>query len=392
MLNTKVNPWPSFTIEESNKIKKILLSNKVNYWTGNECRQFELEFAKFADAKFAISLANGTLALDLALKALSIEKGDEVLVTPRSYIASASSIVNCGAKPVFIDVCRDSQNINLENIEKFINKKTKAIICVHLAGWPCDMKKIKKIAKKFNLFVIEDCAQAHGAKWHGKSVGSYGDIGCWSFCQDKIITTGGEGGMITTNSQKLWKKMWEFKDHGKSYDAIYKKKHPTGFRWLHNSFGTNWRMNEIQAGIGRIQLKKMKRWTNLRNKNANLILRSCKKFKLFRVPEFPDKNHTHAYYKCYVFVNTELLRKDWNRDKIMDKINSLGIPCTVGSCPEIYLEKAFIDKKLMPKKRLSVAKELGETSLCFLVHPTLSSKNLDKTITIISKVAEMASK
>ena len=257
MQNKIHNTWPDYSKEEISQVKKVLESNKVNYWTGNECRKFEKEFAKYFGSKYSVSLSNGTVAIDLALKTLGIGHGDEVIVTSRTFIASVSSIVNSGATPIFADVCPNSQNFRSSSISKLIGKNTKAILCVHLAGWPCEMDNIMKIANKNKLFVIEDCAQAHGAKYKGISVGSIGHIGCWSFCQDKIMTTGGEGGMVTTNSKKLWKKMWEYKDHGKSYDAVYKKKHPEGFRWLHESFGTNWRMTEIQASIGRMQLKKM---------------------------------------------------------------------------------------------------------------------------------------
>ena len=233
------SPWPSFTSKEIESVKDVLSSNKVNYWTGEECRKFEKEFAIWSDSKFAVALANGTLALDIAFKVLGISNGDEVIVTSRSYIASISSIINSNATPVFVDVDPCSQNITPKNISSAITDKTKAIVCVHLAGWPCEMDEIMAIAKEYDLFVIEDCAQAHGAKYKGSSVGSIGDIGCWSFCQDKIMTTGGEGGMVTTNDKSLWLKMWEYKDHGKSYEAVYNREHPEGFRWLHGSFGTN---------------------------------------------------------------------------------------------------------------------------------------------------------
>ena len=257
MLNTKFSSWPSYTLEEADAVHDVVLSNKVNYWTGNECRDFEKEFSIWSDAKYAVALGNGTLALDVALKVLKVGNGDEVIVTSRTFIASISSIVNSGSTPIFADVDLSSQNITPDSIRSVITDKTKAIICVHLAGWPCDMNEIMTIANEHDLYVIEDCAQAHGAKYKGKPVGSIGHIGCWSFCQDKIMTTGGEGGMVTTNDESLWRKMWAYKDHGKSYEAVYEREHPEGFRWLHESFGTNWRMTEMQAAIGRIQLKRM---------------------------------------------------------------------------------------------------------------------------------------
>jgi len=391
MLNTKFSPWPLFSKEEANAAKNVLLSNKVNYWTGNECREFEKEFAVWSNSKYAIALGNGTLALDSAFKALEISAGDEVIVTARTYIASVTSIVNAGAIPIFADVDLNSQNITPETIRSMITSKTKAIVCVHLAGWPCEMDEIMDIANEFNLYVIEDCSQAHGAKYKGKSVGSIGNIGCWSFCQDKIMTTGGEGGMATTNDKSLWSKMWSYKDHGKSYEAVYERKHPDGFRWVNESFGTNWRMTEMQGVIGRIQLRRMKNWCTNRITNANKIWDTAKKCKGLRVPDIP--NHIdHAAFKCYVFVKSNELKNKWDRDKIIKEINSLGVPCYHGACPEVYLEKAFDKTEFRPKKRLANAKELGETSLMFLVHPTLSKDEIHQTCNIITSTMNLATR
>ena len=295
MINTSFSPWPSFTQEEADFVSRVLLSNKVNYWTGNECREFEKEFSDWSESKYSVALSNGTLALDVAFKALNIGSGDEIVVTSRTFIASISSIVNAGAVPIFSDVDLSSQNITPETIRSVITNKTKAIVCVHLAGWTCDMDEIMSIADEHDLCVIEDCAQAHGAKYKGKPVGSIGHIGCWSFCQDKIMTTGGEGGMVTTNDESLWRNMWAYKDHGKSYEAVYEREHPEGFRWLHESFGTNWRMTEIQAVIGRIQLKRMLDWHRKRLSNANSIWNAAKQCKGLRVPTIPDYIEHAAY-------------------------------------------------------------------------------------------------
>jgi dTDP-4-amino-4,6-dideoxygalactose transaminase len=390
VLNTKLSPWPSFTQEESDAVSRVLLSNKVNYWTGVEGREFEKEFAPFADSEYAIAVSNGTTALDLALIALEIGAGDEVVVTSRTFIASISSIVNAGAKPVFADVDRDTQNITAETISAVLTDKTKAIICVHLAGWPCEMNEIMALAKKHYLKVIEDCAQAHGAKYKGKSVGTFGDIAAWSFCQDKIMTTGGEGGMVTTNDKELWSIMWSFKDHGKSYDAIYNRQHPPGFRWLHESFGTNWRLTEMQSAIGRIQLTRMSDWTRIRGEHAAKLVHVCRRFKCIRVPNIPEYIQ-HANYKFYVFINPEQLKGGWTRDKIIEALNAEGIPVMQGSCSEAYLEKAFDGTGFRPEERLPVAKELGETSLMFLVHPTITLDEIQTVCDVISRVLFEAS-
>lgn len=401
MLNTPFSSWPSFTEEESNKISEVLLSNKVNYWTGTECREFEREFAEYTDTKYAIALSNGTVALDLAFHGIGIQSGDEIIVTSRTFLASVSSIVNAGAIPIFVDLSPDTQNITPENIQNAITAKTKAIVCVHLGGWSCEMDEIMQIAAEHDLFVVEDCAQAHGAKYKGQSVGSIGHVGCWSFCQDKIMTTGGEGGMVTTSDEELWKKMWAFKDHGKSYDTVYNTEDAPGFRWLHESFGTNWRMTEIQGAIGRIQLKRMPDWTEKRNHNQNAIWNTAEALIGLRVPKFKcascigcdgSKKCVHAAYKCYVFVEPDELNEGWTRDKIIDAIVERGVPCFSGSCSEVYLEKAFDNTPYRPKERLPVAKELGETSLMFLVHPTLTAAEIQKTCDVLTEVMTEASR
>ena len=394
MNNSQFAPWPSFDQEEADAVRDVLLSNKVNYWTGDKGRKFEEEFAEWVGTKHAVALSNGTVALEFSFRALGIGVGnvgyDEIIVTSRTFLASVSAIINVGANPVFVDLDRDSQNITAETIEPAITNNTKAILCVHLVGWPCEMDQIMELAKKHNLFVIEDCAQAHGASYRRRSVGSIGDIGCWSFCQDKIMTTGGEGGMVSTNSRDIWSKIWSYKDHGKSWGAVYEKKHPPGFRWLHESFGTNGRMTEMQAAIGRIQLKRMEQWHRARSGNANAILDCCSEFpSLFRVPR-PPGHIKHAWYKCYVFVRPEGLVRRWTRDRVIEGINTRGVPCFQGSCSEVYLEKAFDRTGFRPKERLQVAKALGETSMMFLVHPTLTKEDIELACSVIEDVAKLA--
>ncbi|MBD9484612.1 DegT/DnrJ/EryC1/StrS aminotransferase family protein [Pseudomonas sp. PDM14] len=389
MLNTPFAPWPSFSEEEANATRDVILSNKVNYWTGQHCREFEKEFAAWVGVEYAIALANGTVALDVALKALGVGAGDEVVVTSRTFLASASSIVNAGAVPVFADVDRDSQNVTVDSIAAVLTVRTRAIICVHLAGWPCDMDPIMSLAEQHGLFVIEDCAQAHGASYKGRAVGSIGHVGAWSFCQDKIMTTGGEGGMVTTNDRSLWSSIWSFKDHGKSWEAVYEREHAPGFRWLHESFGTNWRMLEVQAAIGRIQLQRMPAWQAARLGNAQRIWETAANVRGLRVPAVPS-DVVHAAYKCYVFIEAEKLKADWSRDRVLGEIGKLGVPCFSGSCSEVYLEKAFDGTGWRPEHRLPIARELGETSLMFMVHPTLASADVSKTCDALTAVMAQA--
>ena len=385
--------WPFFAKDEIAAVKRVLQSGKVNYWTGNEGRLFEKEFAASIGVKYAVAVMNGTVALEAALMALGIGKGDDVIVTPRSFIASASCAVMRGAKPVFADVDRESQNITAATIEKVITRRTRAIIAVHLAGWPCAMDEIMTLAKKHKLAVIEDCAQAVGAFYKGRQVGSFGDAAAFSFCQDKILTTGGEGGMVVTNKKEIWSKVWSYKDHGKSYDAVYKSDIKPGpsFRWLHESFGTNWRMMEVQSAIGRIQLQKLEGWIRKRRRNAEILTNAFLNIPALRVTVPPD-NVVHSYYKYYVFLRPEMLKKGWDRERIITAINNLGIPCFTGSCSEMYREKAFAKENLRPQKPLPIAKELGDTAIMFPVHPTLSVYDMRGMVKAAQKIIGTASK
>jgi dTDP-4-amino-4,6-dideoxygalactose transaminase len=391
MLNTSLPPWPDFSSDDARAVTEVIASNRVNYWTGEECRRFETEFATWTGSAKAIALGNGTLALDLALKALGIGPGDEVIVTPRTYIASISCVVTAGATPVFVDVDLESGNITPATIAPQITPKTKAVIPVHLAGWPCDMHGILALARSHGIKVIEDCAQAHGARIGDRSVGTFGDVGAWSFCQDKIMTTGGEGGMVTTNDHNLWSTMWSYKDHGKSWDAVYNKQHPAGYRWLHESFGTNWRMLEVQGVLGRRQLKQMPEWTARRNIIAHKIIAVLEQFlDILRVPK-PSADVTHAYYRLYAYVRPKALAPGWTRDRIVAECTALGAPVYQGSCSEVYLEKAFDGSGFRPETRLPNAKALGEDSLMFLTHPNISDEHILRLGSLIGSVLQKAS-
>jgi len=386
-----MNSWPHFSKEEIQKSSDILRSGKINYWTGTEGKDFEKEFSSYVGVNHSVVVDNGTSALILAAHSLGISKGDEVIMSPRTFVASAFSIMVLGARPVFVDIDRDTQNIDPSLIEAAITPKTKAIMAIHLAGWPCEMNKIQEICKEYNLYLIEDCAQAHGAKYNGQSVGSFGDINGWSFCQDKIMSTAGEGGMITTNNKDLWEKVWSFKDHGKNYDTVYHKEHPPGFRWLHENVGTNLRLTEIQSAIGRLQLRKLDQWIEKRRAFAEIFNDGFNELDGLRIT-LPPKHIKHAYYKYYVFVDNHKLQKNKGRDFIMNELNKMNIPCFSGSCSEIYKEKAF--KQLFPKghSTLEVAKELSETSLMFLVHPTLNNEDIYKIVNQTTDIVKLSSR
>lgn len=364
-----MSSWPVFSEEEKNSVLAVLESGRVNYWTGDEGRLFEQEFADYIDVNHAIAVANGTVALELCLRALGVGKDDEVIVTSRTFLASVSVIINCSATPVFADVDLDSQNITVESIDAVKTSKTKAIMAVHLAGWPCEMPEMIAYAKEHGLFVIEDCAQAHGAAIGGKKVGSWGDMAAFSFCQDKIMTTGGEGGMVTTNTGELWRKAWSYKDHGKCFNVVHNKTHNPGFRWLHKSFGSNFRMTEMQAAIGRAQLKKLDGWLDKREKNANILRKHLTKLPYLRIP-VPPPTFKHANYKFYAFVKEE---SQLSREEIIELLS-----CFSGTCSEVYREDCFLNHPSKPKQRLKNAKLLGETSLMFLCDPTIDPDALEK--------------
>ncbi len=387
---TPFAPWPYFSHEEIEAATRILESGRVNYWTGQEGRQFEEEFAAFTGCKHAVALGSGTVALELALQVLGIGPGDEVIVPNRTFIASASCVFMRGAIPVVADVDHDSQTITANTIRAVLSPRTRAVIAVHLAGWPCDMDPILEVARERRLKVVEDCAQAHGATYKGHPVGSMGDVNAFSFCQDKIMSTGGEGGMLTTNDSELRARAWSFKDHGKSYDAVYKHRHPPGYRWLHESVGTNWRLTEMQSAIGRVLLRKLPQFVEKRQRLAGLLSERLSQMAALRVVRPPD-HLTHSFYKYYVFLRPQQLRDGWDRQRVADAVNAEGVPCFVGSCSEIYLERMF-PPELRPSSPLPVARQLGETALMFLVHPTLNESDIEDTAAALEKVLGRAAK
>jgi dTDP-4-amino-4,6-dideoxygalactose transaminase len=383
--------WPSYAPDEIAAAMRVLGSGRVNYWTGEEGRAFEREYATHVGVRHGVAMMNGTVALEAALRALGIGPGDEVVVTPRSFFASVSTVVMAGARPVFADVDAESQNITADTIEAVLTPRTRAVMPVHLAGWPCDMPAIMAQARGRGLLVIEDCAQANGARVGGRMAGSFGQINIFSFCQDKIITTGGEGGLVVTDDEALWRSVWSAKDHGKSWQAVYAREHGPGFRWLHEGLGSNWRMTEMQAAIGRVQLGKLEGWLARRRRNAGILIGRLGELAALRVPT-PPPGTEHAWYKLYVFVRPQALKAGWDRDRIMQEIAARGIFCGSGSCPEIYREKAIRDLGLAPAGRLPVARELGETSLMLLVHPTLDDNAMHETADIVEAVVRDATR
>lgn len=385
MSQSNPESWPAFDEEMIDAVQRVLRSGRVNYWTGDEGVNFEREFAEYVGARHAVALANGTVALELALRALGIGPGDEVIVPSRTFVATASAVAAVGARPVFADVDRASQNLTVETVSPQLSHHTRAIIAVHLGGWPCDMAAITDFARRHKVAIVEDCAQAHGAEIDGRRVGSFGDAAAFSFCQDKILTTGGEGGMLTTNREDLFESAWRYKDHGKAPTLRTGPRTPGGsFRYVHDTFGSNCRLSEMQSAVGRVQLRRLPEWLQARQSNASRLAAACEESGLLRVPK-PRHGIRHANYKFYALVRPERLATDWDRDRLISEIAGRGVACSMGSCSEIYRESAVPDA-WKPTDRLPVAKELGETALMFQIHPTLRSESIARTAGVIRDV------
>lgn len=377
MLAPVKSSWPRYEDDEIDAACEVLQSGQVNALLhGQKCRGFEAAFASYIGVPHAIAVANGTLALELALRALGIGPGNEVIVTARSYFASVSCIVAVGACPVFVDIDPISQNIDPEAIEGAITPATRAVICVHLAGWPCDMPRIVDICRRHDVKLVEDCAQALGAAIDERRVGSFGDAAAFSFCTDKILSTGGEGGMLVMRDRATWSRAWSYKDHGKNYDKVVAPPSGATFRWLHETFGSNYRLTELQAAIGLIQLRKLPAWLARRKHNAATLDHRLDGHPLLRLAK-PPEHVNHACYKYYFFLRDTANEDDGaTRDALVAKLQRMGVPCGSGSCPEMYRERAFAETDWRPTKRLPVAWCLGSTSIMLPVDPTLCVQDM----------------
>lgn len=381
-------PWPSYSSKEISAVVSVLESGRVNQWTGSLVREFEFRFAEYFGAPFAVAVANGSVALELALRALGVGAGDEVIVPCRSFVATASSVNQVGATPIFADVDYATQVITPDTILPLITPRTRAVIVVHLNGRPCDMKGIQLLADTHGLLVVEDCAQSHGAKIGDKLLGTFGDASAFSFCQDKIMSTGGEGGMVLLKEKKHWARAWSYKDHGKAFEKVFLTTGGVGFRWLHDSLGTNWRMMEVQAALGLDQLGELSRWVDLRNENAMHLRRHLENHACFRIADVQE-GEVHAYYRFDLRVEPDQLKAGWTRDRIQAAFLAEGIHASVGSCPVIAYEGAYIEA--YRTVRFPNAERLGLDSLAFLTHPTIDCQYLDDCALAIEKIGLVAS-
>ena len=383
--------WPDYGEEEIRAVTDVLRNNRGNYWFGEEGKLFEQEFAHYCDSAFALTVGNGTLALELALRSLKIKPGDEVIVTPRTFIASANCILLLGATPVFVDIDPISQNITAATIEQSITPKTKAIIAVHLAGWPCDMEEIMTLASQHDIYVIEDCAQAHGASINSRKVGGIGHVAAFSFCHDKIMSAGGEGGLLVTDDEEIWARAASFRNHGKDPRKYELNIFDSKNAGMDDTFGSNYRMTEMQSAICRVQFRKLDEWVKLRRRNAQLLSNALADCEAIRITT-PPAHVYHVYYKYYFFLDLSQLNKAWSRDRIIRAINQSGVPCSVGTSAEIYRQHAYVQKGYVPPEPLPVAKELGDTGLILPVSSNLGEENMRDIGNVVSDVLKCAIK
>ncbi|MRS11754.1 MAG: DegT/DnrJ/EryC1/StrS aminotransferase family protein [Actinobacteria bacterium] len=386
--------WPSPTEDEVAAVERVLRSGKLNYWTGEECRLFEAEYAARLGRKHAIALANGTVAIELALRAFGVGAGDEVIVPARTFVATASACVAVGATPVTADIDPDTSCVTPDTVAAALTSRTRAIIPVHVAGWPCDMPAIMALAAEHGLLVIEDCAQAHGARFADREVGSFGHAAAFSFCQDKIITTGGEGGVLILDDTDAHARAWAYKDHGKSLAKASAPLPPPGtssYRWLHDSFGTNWRMTEMQAAMGRVALRNLDATVETRSCNARHLIAALDRVPGLTVP-VPPAHVIPAYYRLMGHIDNAALASGWTRDRVLEAIVAEGVSVQYGTCAEIYRESAFADAGLGPAGRLPGAMAAHESSIAFFVHPTLTARDLDDTARATRKVLGVAAR
>lgn len=370
--------WPRYELDEILAVTQVLQSGKVNALVhGHENKAFEKEFAQFIGMPHAIAVSNGTVSIEMALRALGVGPGDEVIIPARSFFATASAVVAIGADPVFADIEVETQNIDPASVERMISERTRAVICVHLAGRPCDMDALADICAAYDLLLIEDCAQAHGALYRDRPVGSFGDASSFSFCTDKIMSTGGEGGMLLLKDEESWAKAWAIKDHGKVPLALLPQNiaPPGEFRYLHRSFGSNYRMTEMQAAIGRVQLRKLPQWLAQRRANAEALASALSDLPGI-VVDAPAAHVRPAWYKFYFRIDDRVLPKGLTRSDIIAGLMQLGIPCGSGSCPDMSREAAFEERAPRRDGDLANAHWLGARTIMFPVDHLLDQDDM----------------
>jgi len=397
-------PWPHFWPEEIEAAMEPLKEGKPNYWTGPRGLEFQKRFAEYCGSQYGIAVNSGTSALHVALAAAQIGPGDEVITPSYTFIASAMCVLQQNAVPVFADSDLKTHTISPDSIRQLLTERTRAIMPVHLYGHPAEMDEIMAIAKEHNLIVIEDCAQAHGARYKGQVVGSIGHLGAFSFCQDKIFTTGGEGGMVTTSDPEMAERARSFKDHGYweqerrgllEMEALY--------LYIHHALGFNFRMTEMQSAIGLKALERLDWNLARRRENAELLTERIADLEAVN-PPYEAPHVRHAFYKYPITLNLERLKVD--RDRFCRALQAEGLPAAIGDWPENYLEQVFQEKVGYGKTKCPFecpwnrqpadyarvvcenARWLGKRTIKLQVHPTLELSDIEDVAAILRKVTE----
>lgn len=396
--------WPYFWQEQKEAVQKVLDSGKVNYWTGSLGREFQARFAEFTCTSYAVAVNSGTAALHCALAAAQVGPGDEVIVPARTFIATAAAVVHQNAVPIFADVDPDTYTISIESANSLISPRTKAIIPVHLAGHPADMDPLMELAKEYGLIVIEDAAQAPGATYKGRPVGSLGHIAAFSFCQDKHFTTGGEGGAVVTNDEAMAEVARSIKDHGYyEYEHRDLLEAEALYTYIHHRIGWNYRLTEMQSALGITALQRMDWSVERRRENAHRLTEGITEIPWLEPAVEKDWAY-HSFYKYYATIKAGALQV--SRDDFVKAVRAEGVPIGLGSAPENYREEMF-QKKIgygqtqcpyecpWYKGRIDYnqvacpnARETGSRTFVLLVHPTADLSDMNDVLSALKKVGE----
>ncbi len=343
-VTNQLTMWPEFDEKAIHSVEEVLRSGKVNYWTGKKGMEFEKKYARWQGSKYAISAGTGTAALHVALSALGVGPGDEVIVPSYTFIATSFSVLQAGAIPRFADVNIDDHCISIESSERLVNKRTKAMIPVHLYGNVCDMDEIMSFARKHGLYVIEDNAEAFGGEYKGKKTGTISHIAACSFCQNKTFTTGGEGGMVTTDDEDLAWECRSFRDHG--YDVKERMnllELEQRLPYIHNRVGWNYRMTEMQSAIGLAELERMDSWNMpARRRNAHILMDALKDLPQVKYMPVDTEERKDGWFVCAFSLDIENMTCDI--DQFVSAAGAEGAPCWKVFWPQCHTENAFTQK------------------------------------------------
>ena len=393
--------WPQIPEEGIEAVAEVLRSGKINYWTGEQTRLFEAEFAALHEAAEALAVANGTLALELAVRSFGIGPGDEVIVPSRTFIATAGAVVAAGATPVIADIDPQTNALTPLSVAARLTPRTRAVIAVHVGGYPAPVAELRELTDQMDLVIIEDCAQAEGARYSGHAIGTAAHASCFSFCTDKILPLG-EGGVICytegLRQSAAYLQAWAYRDHGHVFGRAQNtrvQERSSQFKYLSDHFGTNARMPEVQGALARVMLRHVSAWHIQRTRNAEVLCGELADFApAFSPVVLPASRRAqgseHAYYRLYFRLDPTALAPGWDRDRVIDAIAAEGAPVQFGSCALIGREQALLTLGAPRDEDLPGALCANEQSLAFFVHPTLTEADMADIAGAARKVLQKA--